>query len=535
MSERPKTSSKPSPTKEELHRSAWQKLKHEDLGSAVHICQYLNSTFPDYPDGWHISSHVALKLGNASKAKSYIEKALSIQPSNPVWQIQMAQCLQSLGQFSSAIKMARELALKVFKTAIQYSALGRLLTQQSEYSLALEAYQAAIKLEPTIGIHYYNKAAVQRFMGDLRGADQSATKAIKLNSTYYEAYLLRSELKKQTIGSNHVAELESLLNKGINSWRGKVQVCHALAKEYEDLDEYQKSFQWLKEGADKRRANMQYDVSNDEQTINRIINTYNQGTFKKGIEGHTSKEPIFIIGLPRTGTTLVERMLGSHPDTHSMGELNNFSQQLMILAHKAKKDEQMSRNDLVSLTSTLDFKKLGESYIESTRPFTGHTTHFIDKLPLNFLYAGLINLALPNAKIIHLTRHPIDTCYAIYKKLFKDAYPFSYNLEDLGKYYVAYSELMTHWQKMLPGKIYSLAYEDLVQETEIETRKLLDFCNLSWNDACLNFHQSAEASTTASAAQVRMPIYGSSVRKWRHYEDQLTPLIRILQNAGIIS
>jgi hypothetical protein len=151
------------------------------------------------------------------------------------------------------------------------------------------------------------------------------------------------------------------------------------------------------------------------------------------------------------------------------------------------------------------------------------------------LYAGLINLALPNAKIIHLTRHPIDTCYAIYKRLFKDAYPFSYNLEDLGKYYVAYSELMTHWQKMLPGKIYSLAYEDLVQETEIETRKLLDFCNLSWNDACLNFHQSAEASTTASAAQVRMPIYGSSVRKWRHYEDQLTPLIRILQNAGIIS
>jgi len=195
----------------------------------------------------------------------------------------------------------------------------------------------------------------------------------------------------------------------------------------------------------------------------------------------------------------------------------------------------MSRNDLVSLTSTLDFKKLGESYIESTRPFTGHTTHFIDKLPLNFLYAGLINLALPNAKIIHLTRHPIDTCYAIYKKLFKDAYPFSYNLEDLGKYYVAYSELMTHWQKMLPGKIYSLAYEDLVQDTEIETRKLLDFCNLSWNDACLNFHQSAEASTTASAAQVRMPIYGSSVRKWRHYEDQLTPLIRILQNAAIIS
>ena len=533
MTMRQSSPDKPSPTKEELHHSVWQKLRQQDFKSAVELCHYLNSTFPHYPDGWHVASHVALKLGNAKKARDYIEKAVVIDPSNAAWKIQMAQCLQSLGEYSKSIALAKELNTKILSSAIQFSALGRLLTQQTEYSSALDAYKAAINLEPKVGVHHYNKAAVERFMGDLEAAEKSSDEAIKLNPADYEAYLLRSELKKQTLDNNHALELENLLEKGIDSWRGKVQICHALAKEFEDLNEYQQSFRWLKEGADCRRSNMQYEVENDEETITKIIETYDHKTFNGSIKRHESSEAIFIVGLPRTGTTLVERILGSHFDVHSAGELNNFSQQLMILANQKKQPDKLSRNDLVSLTAQLDFAKLGEDYIKSTRPFTGHTKYFVDKLPLNFLYAGLIHLALPNAKIIHLTRHPIDTCYAIYKRLFKDAYPFSYSLEDLGRYYVAYAKLMTHWHNILPGKIYSLAYEDLVENTESETRSLLSFCGLPWSDACLNFHENTQASTTASASQIRMPIYGSSVEKWRHYEEQLSPLIKILKDADI--
>jgi hypothetical protein len=193
----------------------------------------------------------------------------------------------------------------------------------------------------------------------------------------------------------------------------------------------------------------------------------------------------------------------------------------------------MDRDELVRLSAELDFKKLGEAYISSTRPFTGHTARFIDKLPLNYLYVGLIHLALPNAKVINLKRNPLDTCYAIYKQLFVDAYPFSYDLEELGRYYVAYHQLMEHWHVVLPGVIHTVGYEDLVSDIESESRPLLEFCGLDWQPQCLKFHESKDASTTASTVQVRQPVYQSSVGKWRDYEKQMQPIVKILQQAGV--
>ena len=164
-------------------------------------------------------------------------------------------------------------------------------------------------------------------------------------------------------------------------------------------------------------------------------------------------------------------------------------------------DKRLSRDELVELSAGIDFKKLGAAYIRSTRPFTGHTARFIDKLPLNYLYVGLIHLALPNAKIINLKRHPLDTCYAIYKQLFLDAYPFSYDLEELGRYYAAYYKLMEHWHAVMPGVVYTIEYEKLVANLESEARRLIDFCELDWQPQCLKFHENKEASTTASTVR----------------------------------
>jgi hypothetical protein len=193
----------------------------------------------------------------------------------------------------------------------------------------------------------------------------------------------------------------------------------------------------------------------------------------------------------------------------------------------------MTRRQLVQQTAELDFTRLGEAYLDSSRPLTGHTPHFIDKMPLNFLYAGLIHLALPHARIIHLVREPMDSCYAIYKRLFQDAYPWSYDLDEIADYYLAYRRLMTHWNKAMPGVIHELHYEELVTSAETCSRELLCHCDLIWEEQCLHFDQSTAPSTTASASQVRQPLYTSSIQRWRDYEQQLAPLAEKLREAGI--
>ena len=278
---------------------------------------------------------------------------------------------------------------------------------------------------------------------------------------------------------------------------------------------------------------MQYSVETDLQIIAKICEVYGPGMFDGHITGFESRDPIFVLGMPRTGTTLVERILGSHSRVFSAGELNNFSLELMRLSGKAAGQKRPSRLDFVAATAALDFRALGEAYVTAVRPLRDERPHFIDKLPFNFLYAGLIHLALPDARIINLQRHPMDTCYAVYKQLFRDAYPFSYDLDDLGQYYIAYHRLMQHWNAVMPGVIHTMRYESLVADIEGESRRLLEYCGLPWEDQCLRFHENREASTTASALQVRQPVYATSVGKWRHYERQLEPLRQRLEQAGI--
>jgi hypothetical protein len=196
-------------------------------------------------------------------------------------------------------------------------------------------------------------------------------------------------------------------------------------------------------------------------------------------------------------------------------------------------DQRLSREQQVQQTASLDFERLGQVYLDSTRPLTGSSPHFVDKMPLNFLYAGLIHLSLPEAKIIHLTRHPMDTCYAIYKRLFQDAYPWSYDPGEVARYYLAYRQLMSHWKKVMPGVIYDLAYEKLVTETESQARNVIAHCNLPWQAQCLHFHEQTQTSTTASASQVRQPVYSTSVGLWRKYARQLAPLANTLRESGI--
>ena len=410
-------------------------------------------------------------------------------------------------------------------------AIGSLYSSIGDQNVAVEAYSRAIALDPREATYWFNRAAVERFVGELDKAEADYDQAILLKPNDCEAQLNRSELRTQTQGRNHIDELGRLLSSGL-PWRGEVQIRYALAKEHEDLGRYGDAWRQLENGARLRRAHLSYRVDTDVDTVQWIIDAF-PSVEARPLELTSRPRPIFIVGLPRSGTTVVERILGSHSDVFAAGELNHFAEALTTAARAQSRGQPLPRQQLIELSRQLDFSKLGEDYIYRVRQVTFRQDHFTDKMPLNYLYCWLIRQALPQARIVHVTRHPIASCYAMFKTLFKDGYPFSYDLGDLARYYVGYRRLMRHWHATMPGFIFDISYENLVLDQEDETRRLLSACGLEWQDDCLHFHANPAATTTASAAQVRRPLYDTSLGQWRNYEQQLDRLRSDLLAAGI--
>lgn len=539
MNDNPRTMSSRKPGHAEdspartLEQRIWMKAGAGETRAAIAACEQLNRRHPDYASGWHTASRLALQLNNPPVALNAIERALAIEPGSTPWLLQKGLCLVRLHRISDLEAIVATLSARRMKSAYECSTLALLLTELGRRAEAVELYEKAARLNPDEPRHYYNLACLQRSLGDVEGAERNFDRTLELDPADYEALKIRSELRTQTAERNHVDALEGLLQAGLTNPRGETQVCYALAKELEDLGEYERSFRYLKQGADSRRSYMRYDVQRDIDTMASIRDVFSAELFGRAHGGHDSDEPIFVIGMPRTGTTLVERLLSSHSDVFAAGELTNFAVEMMRLARHAAGNRDIDRDELVRLTAGLDVAQLGRAYVDSTRPLTGHTKRFIDKLPLNFLYVGLIRLALPNARIVSLVRHPVDTCYAIYKQLFVDAYPFSYDLVELARYYIAYADLMRHWHAVLPGVVHEVAYESLVADFESEARRIVAYCRLDWQPQCLTFYDNPEASLTASTVQVRKPVYSSSVGKWRHFRQQLEPLVETLRDAGI--
>lgn len=520
-----------------LEGQVLQLIKQAKMKQAVAACQQLTSSFPQFASGWYTASQLATKLGNPAMAQRAIENALRLEPNEKRWLLQQAFCLMALGQTTPAREIALSLDKHTLNSGYQCASMGLLLSRLDMHSNALRHYQQAIRLEPEIGEHYYNVATIHRFMGNFSAAETALNLALEKNPEDFDAYKLRADLRRQTPRSNHIESLELALEKYADRPRAVVQLHYALAKELEDIEQWQQSFDHLQRGAANRRKLMRYDVQGDLDTMAEIARVYEASLFQGQVSGDDNGEAIFILGMPRTGSTLLDRILGSHSNVFSAGELNNFALEMMKsvqdLSKQTGEDSALSKTQRVERSAAIDFSELGKHYIASTRPNTGLQSRFIDKMPANFLYAGLIHLALPRAKIIHVKRHPLDCCYANYKNLFADAYPFSYQMEELATYYAAYEKLMAHWHCVMPGVIYDIHYEDLVADVEGQSRKLLEHCNLQWQDQCLAFYDNTSVSTTASASQIRQPIYNSSVGKWRHFSAELAPLSDMLREAGV--
>lgn len=462
---------------------------------------------------------------------SALESAIAREPSSPRLRIQQAQTFRALGKLEQAFESAAAARQLAEDDPQALEALAAFYATAQREAMALGAYDRLLQLAPEHAGALFNRAAMRRFTGDLEGAEADYDRLLRLQPYDYEARYNRSELRVQTPGRNHVAELEQLLERRIRDWRGEMQTRYALAKEYEDLGEYAKSWRQLSAGAGLRRSHLSYDVARDVQTVEWIREAFSEPG--SAAAGHPNPAPIFIVGLPRSGTTLIERIVSSHSAVTAGGELDHFTAALMEEVNTPAAGRPPGRRELIERAARVNFAAVGRRYTARTEALTALRQRFTDKLPLNYLYCGLIRRALPQSRIVHVTRHPLAVCHAMYKTLFKQGYPFSYDLDDIASYYIAYRRLMHHWEQTLPGFIHELSYERLIAEQAAQTRRLLEFCGLEWDANCLAFELNTAPTTTASASQVRRPIYGSSVSLWKHYSSQLSDLRAQLERAGI--
>jgi tetratricopeptide (TPR) repeat protein len=514
-----------------LYDEVLKRLAAHDLRGAALACRQLNATTPGFAPGWAIASHIALLLRNAARAVEFAERAIALEPANARFMTTYAQALRAAGRMDEAVARADAAVGMAAGEAAAHAELGGFYAGARLFERAVARYARAVELAPGVADHRFNLAATLRITGDLARAEDEYDRVLTLKPDEHEGYFNRADLRRQTPDRNHVAELEMLLGRGISEPRGEVFVRYALAKELEDLGRYPESFAALVAGSALRRRHLEYDLGRDLETVRWIEEAYPSVRLAVG-GGCADEAPVFIVGMPRSGTTLLERVLDGHSCVTSAGELTDFADAL-VGATTAKAGKPLDRRELVAASAGIDFAALGADYLRRTQPYRLRGLRFIDKLPLNYLYCGLIHLALPNARIIHLTRHPLAACHAMFKTLFKDGYPFSYDLNELAAYYAGYRRLMRHWHAAMPQAILDVSYEALVADLEGETRRVLAYLGLALEPGCLEFHRNPNPSATASAAQVRRPLYASSVGLWRNYERELAPLRAALIAAGI--
>lgn len=480
-------------------------------------------------------SRHAQQNGNFAAMLDFARQAHALSPGDEDAALRLAECYLFCGQVDESISLLADCESRALNEPQLLQRIAELYTQCSQFFMARRCHARALHLRPANPEIIYNLAASCIALGDLKEAERLLTGVIRLNPQDYDAYQNRSTLRRQTPEDNHVDQLMAVLGRLGKEDPGRVPVCYALAKELEDLQRFDESFRCLQEGAMARRVRLDYDVNRDISAMELIAETFDEKLMRVAPPIEDAGRPVFVLGLPRSGSTLIDRIISSHSQAASLGEINTLAFALMqtVGDSASATGAATSRDDLIRRSAQIDFTLLGERYTQAISRYNEGQIRLVDKTPLNFLYLGLIRLAMPEARVIHVRRHPVDSCYAIYKTLFRMGYPFSYSLQDVGRYYIAYRKLMAHWRKLAPGSFLDVDYETLVENQETESRRIVDWCGLEWEPACLEFHRSTAPAATASAAQVRQPIYSTSVGKWRCYEKQLAPFVARLREHGI--
>ncbi|MFC5578492.1 sulfotransferase [Lysobacter niabensis] len=513
------------------YASAVAALNAGDWKQAQHLAMYLLREMPQHAGVSFVAGVAAMQLQQMPLAAACLQRAVQLNPARADYAAQFARSLAQSSRTREAGRMA-EMALSLSPTdALTLDTLGVVFNQANDYERAAQMFKRVSELEPGRASYRFNYATSLVFAGDVEQAERELEACLAIDPRYWKAYLTLAQLRKATRGSNLVARIEAMLANAGGNKEAEMFLHLALAKEQEDLAEYGQAFASLVRGK-TARAPQKYEFSRDDALFDAIEHGF--GGAEPAESGCPGSGPIFVFGMPRSGTTLVERILSSHPQVETAGELQDFG--VALKRASGSRTPELLDVDTMTRAGKVDWRSLGEAYLASTRQRAGAALHFVDKLPHNFLYAGFIANALPAARLICVRRDPVDTCLSNFKQLFSldsPYYDYSFDLLDTGRYYLRFDRLMAYWKQRLPGRILEIQYEDVVANQEASTRQLLDFCGLEWDEACLRFEENASRVATASAVQVRSPIYRSAVQRWRHYEAHLEDLLQLLESGGV--
>ncbi len=516
---------------QQLLQQGFAALNQGDIPVAAQCCQKALTIRPDLVQAHFLTGLVALDAQERTTAFEAFISVTKLDKDHAAAWAQLARLFMSEGQVNKA-DTALQNALKGHsKDPMVQDLLGVTYSLMGEHGSALACFQRANKLQPGHPPFMLNLANNLVYHGATDQAEPLFREIIALQPNSPQAHWALAAARKAA-NHNHIGAMARMATRHKQHPRSEAFYWYGIGKELEDLQEWEDAFEAFSRGAAARRKTIEYDEAAEQDMFEYLHHNFTRDWFDTMPAGAEQSAPIFVLGQPRTGTTLVERIITSHSQVHSAGELQQLG--LAVRRIGSYTDPRRFSREYFELAKDIEPEKIGALYMQTSRKMRGETPRFVDKLPQNYLLIPIILKALPGARIIHLVRDSMDACFASFKQLFADAYLHSYEQTEMARHHARYRRLMQHWHEQFPGQIFDISYEETAAELEPNARALINYLNLPWQDACLDFHQQEGAVSTASAAQVREPAHTRSIGRWRRYERQLEPMRQTLeQKLGI--
>lgn len=500
-------------------------IYEDKLLKAEKLCRAFLKRNPKHVEGMRLLADIGVRFGVLEEAEFLLESALAFEPGNIQVQLDYIAVLRKRQKFDKALSEAKSLRDQDPENPVFLSHYAIESLQAGDYDTALETFDRILEKIPGDATTLTSKGHALKTIGKHKDAVAAYRTAIMAQPRHADAYYALANLKTYQFEDDDIANMEQQLDAGTLPLDGRIQLHFALGKAFEDRKDYDRSFTHYEQGNSLKRHQCRYKADQMEEELKTQATVCTSALFekRKGC-GYDAPDPIFIVGLPRAGSTLLEQILASHSQVDGTMELPN----ILSLAHKLRAQKNIQAEDgypknLWHMTDD-QLQAFGEAYIEETRVHRKAAPFFIDKMPNNFRHIGLIQLILPNAKIIDARRDALACCFSGFKQLFAEGQEFTYGLTEIGRYYRDYVGLMDHWDIALPGKVLRVQYEDVVTDLETQVRRILDHCGLPFEEQCLNFHKTERSVRTASSEQVRQPINTRGLEPWRPFEAHLGPL-----------
>ena len=502
--------------------------KEEKLVEAERIYRDVLRRHPDNVSAMRLWARLGTRQQRYQDAETLLKRAVEVAPDfNQAW-ADLVSVQYEQQKHEEAAQSAKRLIRLDPRIPNGYLLLASADASAGNHDDALRAFDDALAINPKHVGALCGKGNVCRTVGDQAGAIAAFRSSIEANPLHAEAYWNLANLKTFRFEDSEVDDMLALVGDERIPPDGQVQLNNALGLEFEGRKDFDRAFEYIDRGNRLRRESEFYDRIENEEMVDNSIEAFTRQFFDDNADrGHPDPAPIFIVGLPRSGSTLIEQILSSHSMVDGTHELRDLGMTVRSDRITGSFNPRYPKN--VTNIDDGGFRRLGGEYMRRTRRYRGVRPFFTDKNPNNYVHSGLIHLILPNAKIIDARRHPLDSCLGSYKQLFAQGQPFSYDLVELGEYYLQYQRLMDHWHEVLPGRVLDVQYEEVVADLEGQVRRILEYCELPWEDRCLRFHETERAVKSASSEQVRQPIYSTAVHTWRRYEAHLDPLIEVLE------